>query len=223
MTRARLFWRSTIGKKIVMALTGLVLVGFVVAHMLGNLQALPWLGGEEKLNAYARFLQGLGGGLWALRIVLLVSLVLHVTAAYQLTRLDLGARPRRYVRKEPQASTVAARTIRWGGVFLLLFIVLHLANFTFGVINPNRPFVHAEVYDNVVAAYRRWYFVVLYLAAMVALGLHLYHGVWGMLRTLGLEHPGYARGLRTVATVLAVIVSVGFAAIPIAVAVRLVR
>ncbi len=220
MNRARLFWRSTIGKKVVMALTGMILVGFVFAHMVGNFLIFQ---GPDTLNAYGAFLQGQKGLLWLLRIVLLVSLLLHVTAAVQLTRLKETARPIDYVRREPQVSTLAARSIRWGGAFLLLFIIYHLLNFTVGTVNPNQPFNHANIYQNVVAAYQVWYVVLFYVLSMVALALHLYHGLWGMLQTLGLNHVAYAGARRTFAATIAVIIFLGFTTIPVAVWTGVVR
>lgn len=206
------FYGSTIGKKIVMAVTGIVLVLFVIGHSLGNLLAFQ---GAEKFDAYAHLLQSAGGALWVVRAVLLGCVVLHVQSALQLTRLDRAARPVGYARLEPQASTWAARTMRYGGVLLLAFIVYHLLHFTVGAVHPD--FVQGEVYRNVVTGFGVTWVALFYVVAMAALGLHLYHGVWSGLQTLGVNHPHVNPGRRRVASVLAVAVALAFASIPLAV------
>ncbi|MFZ5622932.1 MAG: succinate dehydrogenase cytochrome b subunit [Gemmatimonadota bacterium] len=212
------FYRSTIGKKIIMAVTGAVLVLFVIAHSLGNLLAFQ---GPDRLNAYAHFLKSNAGMLWTVRLVLLASVVFHVQMAWQLTRLDRTARPVGYAKQVPQASTLAARTIRWGGVLLLVFIVFHLLHFTTGTLHPS--FSTTDVFANVVTAFRVPWVTVFYVAAMAALGFHLYHGVWSAVQTLGWNHPHYNPLRRRVATVLAVVIFGAFAAIPLAVAAGIIR
>ena len=134
------FWQSSVGKKAVMAVTGLAMVAFLISHVLGNLQVFE---GPQKINDYSAALRRLGPLLWLLRAGLAASLVLHVIAAYQLTQRKRAARPIGYAEHDPQVSTFAARTIRWGGVFVLVFIVLHLLHFTFGTIHP--AFDHKDV------------------------------------------------------------------------------
>jgi len=208
----RSFYRSTIGKKIIMAATGLILVAFVVVHMLGNMLIFQ---GPERMNAYSRFLHGTGELLWAVRIVLLVSVVLHIDAAYQLTRRAHAARPIGYAMREPQVSTLAARTMRWGGLLILVFVVFHLLHFTTGTLLPSyRP---GDVYRNVIVGFHVWPVAVFYLVAMGALGLHLYHGAWSSVRTLGAARPKPSPLQRSVAAVVAVVVAVGFALVPLAV------
>ena len=214
-----LFWHSTIGKKVVMAATGLIMVGFVIAHMLGNLQVFV---GPERMNAYAAFLKSTGELLWVARAVLLLAVVLHIIAAVQLTRIDRAARTVSYARSDPQASTVASRTMRWGGVALLLFIVFHLLHFTTGTIRP-APFSHADVYANVIGGFRVWWVTAIYVAAMVALALHLYHGTWSSFRTLGLSRPAPNPFRRRAAVVVTLLVWLGFMVVPLAVFARLVR
>ena len=207
------FWRSTIGKKVVMAVTGLLLVGFVVGHMLGNLQMFQ---GAEKMNQYAAFLKGLGGLLWLARIGLLVAVVLHIVAAFQLSRLRLQARPVGYRKgSQWQVSTVASRTIRWGGVFLLAFIVFHILHFT--TLDLFEGYSTTDVYGNVVAGFSKWWVSLLYVAAMAFLGLHLYHGVWSSVRSLGAARPSPNPLKRRAALLLAALVWAGFTAIPLAV------
>jgi succinate dehydrogenase / fumarate reductase cytochrome b subunit len=201
-----------------MAVTGLIMVAFLISHVLGNLQVFA---GPLKINEYSAALRRLGPLLWLARAGLLVALILHVIAAYQLTRRKQAARPVGYADAEPQVSTFAARTIRWGGVLLLVFIVLHLLHFTFGTIHP--AFDHKDVYGNIVVAFQVWWVALLYLVAMVGLGLHLYHGTWSSLRTLGLTRPSGNPLKRRVAAVLAWAIYLGFSIIPIAVFAGVIR
>jgi succinate dehydrogenase / fumarate reductase cytochrome b subunit len=219
--------RSTVGKKIVMAATGIVLVGFVVGHMVGNLKIYL---GADHFNAYARFLRevaepllGYSGALWGIRVVLLACVVLHVAAAYQLTRLSRAARPVGYAAGRPPAS-YAAWTMRWGGVVLLLFVVYHLLHFTLGTVGygPGQ-FRHLDAYHNVVVGFRVWYVSAFYVAAMLALGLHLWHGTWSMLQTLGVLEPRWHRAVQTASAVLAVVVVAGNVSVPLAVLTGLLR
>lgn len=213
MKKLRLFWASTVGKKVVMGVTGLIMVGFVIAHMLGNLQIFL---GAEKLNAYGAMLHGpLAELTLALRVVLLVSVVLHIVASIQLTRLDNAARPVGYAKKEPQAATLASRTMRWGGVLLAVFIVLHLLHFTTGDIHPE--FIQGDVYHNLVSAMQTPWVAIAYLVAMVALGLHLFHGAWASFRSLGAVEPSPTPRARPVAVVVAWIVWLGFSIVPVAI------
>jgi succinate dehydrogenase cytochrome b subunit len=190
MSTSSTFLGSTIGKKVVMAATGVVLFGFVVGHMAGNLQLYL---GPSVMNAYGAFLREIlhGAGLWIARAVLLASVLLHVWAAAALTKVDVEARPVGYRTLRPHASTYAARSMRWTGVLLAAFVVYHLADLTFGAANP--AFEEGDVYHNVVASFGRAPVVLFYVAAMCCLGLHLKHGTLSMLRTLGLSHPGHER------------------------------
>jgi succinate dehydrogenase / fumarate reductase cytochrome b subunit len=214
------FWQSAIGKKVVMAVTGLIGIAYVIGHMLGNLQIFQ---GAEKINAYAAMLHGpLKSAVWAARIVLLGAVVLHLIAAWQLTRLDRAARPVGYARREPQVSTLASRSMRWGGVLLLVFIVFHILHFTTGTVQPV-AFVAGDVYGNMIGGFRIWWVTLFYVAAMVALGLHLFHGGWSFARTLGIARPSPRPFRRPLATTVAVVVAVGFAIVPLAVFFRLVQ
>ena len=221
-------WTSVIGKKVVMALTGAVLVLFVIAHMLGNLKIFS---GPEEINAYSRFLRevgwpefGYGDLLWAVRIVLLVSAVLHITAATQLTILNRKARPVGYGEKKSVETSWSALTMRWGGVLLAVFIVFHLFHFTGGMIGfePGQ-FEHLMVYQNVVAGFSVWPIAIFYIIAMAALGLHLDHGIWSALQTLGWVNQENTKTLRATSRIVALTIFAGFVSVPIAVMAGLLR
>ena len=207
------FWSSTVGKKIVMATTGLIMAGFLVTHMSANLLAYA---GPDEINGYSRFLHSVPELLWPVRIVLLVSVILHAVSAYQLARASRQARPVGYARREPQVSTFAARTIRWFSILLALFIVLHLLHFTTGTLLPG--FVEGDPYRNLVVGFTtQKAMAVFYIAMMIVLGLHIYHGTWSAIRTLGLSRPKPNPFVRPVATVLALALWLGFTAVPVGV------
>ena len=213
------FYRSTVGKKIIMAVTGVIGIAFVILHMAGNLQLFA---GRQKLNEYAAMLHGpLHEVVLLQRVVLIVAVVLHVLMAWQLTVRNREARPVGYVRREPQVSTWSARTMRWGGVFLLVFIVLHVLHFT--TLDLDRSFVPLDAYGNLVKAFASPLVAVLYLAAMVFLGLHLYHGAWSSARTLGVAQPTRWPLRRKTALVIALLLWFGFSAVPVAIVLGLVR
>ena len=212
MSWGRTFYRSATGKKIVMAVTGIILVAFVIGHVLGNLLIFR---GPESVNGYAALLKANAALLWTVRAALLGAVVLHVMAAVQLVRLERAARPVRYHSRAPQAATVSSRSMRWGGLALALFVIYHLLHFTTGTVHPN--FDHADVYRNMVLGFQVWWVSGIYIAAMIALGLHLHHGVWSMFQSLGINHPSINLLRRRVATVLALAVALGFIAIPVAV------
>jgi succinate dehydrogenase / fumarate reductase cytochrome b subunit len=210
----RRFWSSTVGKKIVMAISGLIMIGFVIVHMAGNLQLFE---GAERLNGYSAILHGPANELlWIVRVVLLAAVIAHVVSAYQLTGLDRAARPVAYARRKLQAATIGSRTMRIGGVLLALFIVLHILHFTTRTLQP-APLAERDVYDNVIASFRIWWVTALYVIAMIALGLHLYHGAWSSVRTLGFEQGHLDPFRRPVAIALAVVIWAGFTIVPVAV------
>jgi succinate dehydrogenase / fumarate reductase cytochrome b subunit len=215
-------WSSVIGKKVVMALTGAVLILFVIAHMAGNLKIFS---GPVEINAYSRFLRevgwpelGYGQLLWIVRIVLLICAILHITAATQLTRLNWQARPVGYESRKDVETTWGALTMRWGGVLLAVFIVFHLFHFTGGVVGfqPGQ-FEHLMVYQNVVAGFSVWPISLFYIVAMFALCLHLDHGIWSMLQTLGWANVDNTKSLRIVSRIVAIIIFAGFVSVPISV------
>jgi len=214
------FLGSTVGRKVVMAVTGVILIGFVFVHMIGNLQIYL---GPEALNHYAVFLHSFlhGGGIWLFRAVMVTAVGLHAWAATMLTLESWAARPQGYRLWEPKASTYASRTLRWGGVMLALFVAYHLMHLTMGGANPD--FRDGDVYHNVVAGFRVWYASAIYIAAMLMLGLHLDHGVWSLCQTLGLQHPRYKRLVRLGARGFAILIVLGNISFPIAVLTGLVK
>ena len=215
-------WHTMIGKKVVMAVTGIVLIGFVIGHMVGNLKIY---GGPEGINAYSRFLRefgmpelGYGQLLWLVRIVLLVCVGLHITAAVQLTRMSRAARPIGYKIKRDIETTWSARLMRWGGVLLVAFVVFHLLHLTGGVVGFGAgQFKHLAVYQNVLAAFAVWPIAIFYIVAMGALCLHLDHGIWSMLQTLGWNTARNEKTLQRISRVIAIVVFLGFASVPVAV------
>lgn len=215
----RQFWASTIGKKIVMAVTGALLLAFVFAHMVGNLKTFL---GADDLNHYAHWLRTIGEPvlpaawfLWIQRVVLLVALVLHVTAAVQLVRRDRKARPVPYVHRRPVRATFAVRTMRWGGATLALFVVWHILDFTVGTVN--RDFVPGDPYHNLVADFRVWWVNLIYLAALAMLGLHIQHGFASAARTLGVTSARRERAIKLLGNVTAVVIAGGYALVPVAI------
>lgn len=220
MGRLRGFYASMVGKKVVMGVTGLIGIGFVILHSLGNLLVFR---GPEAINSYSHFLKSTGELLWTLRIVLIVAVILHVIAAVQLTLQSRAARPIGYTRRESQVATIASRTMRWGGVFLLVFIVLHILHFTTGTIKPAGVFTSEDVYANMVGSFRIWWVALFYVLAMIALGLHLFHGAWSSVRSVGVSPPSPQPLHRRISVVIAILVWAAFTAIPVAVFSGIVR
>jgi succinate dehydrogenase / fumarate reductase cytochrome b subunit len=214
-TRVMTFYGTSVGKKVVMAVTGFIVFGFVTVHMLGNLQVFL---GPEKLDAYARFLKSSPALLWAFRGTILLAALLHVLSATQVTLQSWAARPAGYAVQRFRETTYAARTMRWGGPIIGLFVVYHLLHFTTGQLHPTAPqFVATDVYNNVVHGFQVRWTAAVYLVAVAMVGLHLYHGVWSMLQTVGAAHPRYNRWRRVLAVTFAVLVAGGMMAVPIAV------
>ena len=220
--RVMALWRTVIGKKIVMAVTGVVLIGFVIGHVLGNLKIFS---GPNEINAYSRFLRevgqpelGYGQLLWIVRIVLLACVALHITAAVQLTRMNWAARPIGYTMKRNIETSFAARVMRWGGLLLVVFIIFHLLHLTGGFVGFSAgQFKHLAVYQNVVAAFAVWPIALFYILAMCALCLHLSHGIWSMLQTLGWSTARNEAKLKLLSRGIAFVVFIGFTSVPVAV------
>ncbi len=214
------FLSSTIGRKVVMAVTGLALVGFVFIHMLGNLLLYQ---GPEAINAYGRFLQEFlhGWGIWAARAVLLGAIALHIGSAVSLAREELAARPVRYRMWKPKRSTYASRTMRWSGLIVFSFLVYHLLHFTTGTAHPD--FRQGDVYHNIVTGFSLWPVATVYVLSMVLLGLHLRHGVWSLFQSLGVSHPRYLAAAQSGATAFATIIVLGNVSFPLSVLFGLVR
>ena len=206
------FYGTTVGKKAVMAVTGVVLFGFLIGHMAGNLQFFL---GREVMNAYAEKLHALGPLLWAVRIALLVAVALHIHAAVQLAMLQRTARPVGYAKFQPQGSTYAARTMYWSGPIIAFFIVYHLLHLTTGTVHPSYEYLNA--YDNLVIGFRQPIVSIFYIIAMILLGLHLYHGLWSMFQSLGFAHPRYTPKIKAFAKLFTFVIVLGFIAVPIAI------
>ncbi|WP_245633542.1 succinate dehydrogenase cytochrome b subunit [Amycolatopsis jejuensis] len=213
------FWRSTIGKKVVMAVTGLLFVAFLFVHMAGNLKIFF---GPEDFDHYAGWLRTIGEPvlqetwfLWVQRAVLVVALVLHVTAAVQLSKRDRRARPVKYAHGQRPRASFATHTMRWGGATLALYIVWHILDLTVGV--ANQDFRAGQPYHNVVADFQVWWVNVIYVVALLMLGLHINHGFWSAAQTLGITSKTRDRALKAVGSVLAVVITGGFLIVPIAV------
>jgi succinate dehydrogenase / fumarate reductase, cytochrome b subunit len=209
---------STVARKVVMALTGVVLTGFVLVHMIGNLLLYQ---GPEALNHYGELLQSKPPLVWTARLVLIACVALHIWAATTLTLANWAARPVGYRKTAYEASTYASRTMRWGGPLLALFIVYHLLHFTVGSVHPD--FIRGDVYHNVVIGFQNPLVAFFYVLSMAALALHLFHGITSMLQTIGLSHPRY-NGLRSlVGAAYAAVVTVGNLSFPLSVFFGLVR
>ncbi len=212
-------YRTSIGKKMIMAVTGTIGILFLIGHIWGNLHVFE---GSQRFNEYGSFLRVIGAPffassqlLWLIRLVLIASVGLHITAAVQLWQQSRASRPIGYVaRKDPRA-TWASRTMRVGGTIILLFIVIHLANLTWGVLHPS--FEEGNVYHNVVALFQLWYVTLFYIVAMLAVGFHLYHGAWSLFQTLGFRTRGNDRLIRGGAVFLAILFVIASVTVPIAV------
>jgi len=216
------FYRSAVGKKWVMALTGVALLGFVVAHMIGNLKVYF---GPEEINRYGEALRDLGGDLaprthllWALRLGLLGAGFLHVHAAYSLTYTNWKARGGRYRERDYAVVNYASRTMRLTGTVVLLFIVFHLADLTWGTAPvATDEFVRGQIYSNLVASLERVPVAIWYVVANLALGFHIYHGTWSLFQSLGYSHPRFNKWRKRLAaglTAAVVLINLSF---PIAV------
>jgi succinate dehydrogenase / fumarate reductase cytochrome b subunit len=212
MSRALTFYSTSIGKKVVMAITGLILFGFVIGHMLGNLQVFM---GANQMNAYAAMLKANATLLWGVRIVLLVAVILHIVAAVQLTRMSQRSRPEGYHYKDVIQADYAARTMRWSGPIIAVFVIYHLLHFTTGSVHPQFD-VH-DVYHNVISGFRVWPVSLFYIIAMVALAFHLWHGVWSLFQTLGLINPKSNKIIHRLAAIATLALVTGFISIPMAV------
>lgn len=225
MVRSSNHFQSTVGSKVVMALSGLWLVIYVIFHMLGNLQVFE---GSHALNGYAAFLRDMPILLWTARAGLLSIAVLHIMLAIQLTFRNHRARPVAYAVREYRQASFASRTMAVSGLVLLLFIIFHLLHLTAGVIDPSsadRLDVegHRDVYGKLIHAFQNPFIVVLYLAGQLGLGLHLNHAVTSSLQTLGLEHAAFNRIFKAAGPTVALFVVLGNIAIILAIFLGIVR
>ena len=212
------FWASTNGKKAVMAVTGAILFLFVVFHMLGNLQVFE---GAEQMNFYGLALRRFPEALWAVRIILLISVIAHIWASILLAIQKKKARPVSYEKRKNIASDYSSRTMYWSGPILLAFVIYHLLHMTTGTVHPN--FQEGHPYENVVAGFQVWYVSAWYIFSMILLGLHIRHGAWSAFQSLGMNHPRHTPLLKKAAMTLAIVVTAGYISIPVAVMLGLVR
>jgi succinate dehydrogenase / fumarate reductase cytochrome b subunit len=212
VNRLLALWDTTVGKKVAMAVTGLAMVLFLISHMISNVLIYK---NPQHLDDYGVFLRSFGPLLWVARIGMLAAVGIHIAAAWQLTRLAAKARPASYSKHEHQVATYASRTMRWGGVLLLVFIVFHLLHFTFGVLPPGFDFREGEVGRNVLVGMQTTWVAIFYALSMIALGAHFWHGIWSTFQTLGLNHPAWNLSRKVIAIGLAVLVAGGFLSIPL--------
>ena len=215
--RALQFWNTTIGKKSIMAVTGLILAAFVFVHLIGNLQIFL---GPDQFNAYARTLRHLPELVWPVRFILLISVLLHIWSSLQLAVGKSEARPTGYVRYRPSGSSYASRTMYWSGPIIAAFIVYHLAQFTFGV--GGTPYNAFDAYGNVINGFRVPAVSIFYMIAMGLLCLHLRHGLWSLFQTLGFYHPRHTPRIHRLASLISLFIFFGFISIPIAVMFRVI-
>jgi succinate dehydrogenase / fumarate reductase cytochrome b subunit len=214
-------WRTSIGKKVLMAASGVILVGFVIAHELGNLKVYR---GAAEINRYAAGLRTLAEPifprtwfLWGIRLILIAAFVVHIVTGIQLARQSRAARVQRYAHPDRVQADVAASTMRWGGLAIALFLVFHLSMFTWGWVHPGYTYIRGDVYHNLVGGFGVWWISGIYIVAMIALGLHIYHGAWSIFQTFGVNNRLWDRRIRMGATAVALFVVVGNCSIPIAV------
>jgi succinate dehydrogenase / fumarate reductase, cytochrome b subunit len=220
MHRRLALLRSSVGKKIAMAVTGVLLLGFVAMHMVGNLKVYQ---GPESFNAYAAGLRAFGSpllspgqALWLVRLVLLAAVIVHIVAAVLLVRQSRAARAHGYKKYDASLSfSYASRTMVWGGLIILAFVVYHLLHLTFGTVHPD--FVAHDAYYNFIVGFQRWPVSLFYILAMIPLGFHIYHGVWSGLQTLGANNPRYNRYRRPIALAVALVIVIGNISFPVAV------
>jgi len=219
MARVSAFYRTTVGKKVLMAITGFILLGFVIVHMIGNLKAFL---GPEYFNTYAEELRALGApffgheqALWVFRVVLMGAVLIHAFFGIQLWLLSRRARPVGYEKTPHLETTPASRTMRWGGLLIAVYVTYHIMHFTTGNAHPD--FIPGDAYHNLVVGFESLLAAGAYVAAVLILSLHLFHGTWSGLQTLGLNHPKYNAWRRGIAAALAIVLFVGFAAVPVAV------
>jgi len=219
MERAARFYAAPIGKKAVMAVTGVILVGYVVAHLLGNLQI--YSSNPQQINAYAAFLHNPNNAvaLWTARAILLLAVILHITASVQLWAQNRSARPVSYYKKDDVPTSYAARTMIWSGPIVAAFVIFHILHLTVGVVLPTREIAanQPDVRYNVITGFQNYAVSGFYIFAMILLCMHLYHGVWSMFQSLGISHPRYTPKLKKFAAILAILIAIGNCSIPIAV------
>jgi succinate dehydrogenase / fumarate reductase, cytochrome b subunit len=213
------FYQTTVFKKAIMAITGMILFLFVIGHMVGNLQIFL---GRETLDAYGHFLHSVPELLWPARIVLLAAVTLHIISTIQLATVKNAARPVQYVKKDNSHSSYASRTMYWSGPIVAAFIVYHILHLTLGVAQPS-VYVQGAVYDNVVYGFQNYAISGFYILSMALLCTHLYHGAWSMFQSVGISHPRYTPMLRKFAALMAIVIFIGNVSIPVSVMLGIVK
>jgi succinate dehydrogenase / fumarate reductase cytochrome b subunit len=212
MDRVIGFYGSTVGKKVLMAVTGIILFAYVVAHMLGNLQIYI---GEEQINRYAELLHSSAALLWTARLVLLFCVGVHIVAAVQLWLRNRASRPVKYKVFRPPEVDYAARTMVWSGPIIAAFVVYHILHFTTGHVHPD--YQHVKPFHNVIVGFSQPGAAIFYIVANILLAVHLYHGVWSFFQTMGWDHPRYGSSRRWLAIAAAAIIGAANVSIPLAV------
>jgi succinate dehydrogenase / fumarate reductase cytochrome b subunit len=212
LNRAYRFYQTTVGKKAIMAVTGVILFAFILGHLAGNLQAFE---GRAKFDSYAVFLRSIPAALYSARLIILLAVTFHIITTVQLALKKSKARPIGYVKKNNSDASYASRTMYWSGPIVAAFVVYHLAQFTFLLTDPR--FQEGHVYDNLVITFQQPYISILYIIAMVLLGFHISHGIWSMFQSLGLTTPVYSPVIKGIAQLLAIAITLGFISIPVAV------
>jgi succinate dehydrogenase / fumarate reductase, cytochrome b subunit len=216
--RVARFYDSTIGKKAIMAVTGLILFGYLIAHMLGNLQIFL---GSDVLNQYAEALHANPPLLWTVRVILMVSVILHIWASVSLAKLKSDARPVAYVKRANVNSSWASRTMMLSGPIVAAFVVFHLLHLTTGTVHPQ--FVPLRPYENLVTGFLVVPIALAYTVVMIFIGFHLSHGIWSMFQSMGFSHPRYTPLIKKVAAIFSWVLIAGFISVPLAVLAGLVR
>jgi succinate dehydrogenase / fumarate reductase cytochrome b subunit len=212
LEKALALHKTTVGKKAIMAISGLMLVGFIVMHMLGNLNVYL---GPQAMWDYAKGLRQIPGLLWVARLGLLGAIGAHIWSAYQLTQLNESARPVAYERTKSQTTTFAARTMYMSGLIMLCYIVFHIGHLTLGI--APHEFKPYNVYNNFVYGFQIWWISLFYIVGNCAVGIHLYHGFWSLFQSLGVNHPRYNHYRKLAATGLAFVVTAVNLSFPISV------
>ena len=212
-------YATTIGKKVAMAVAGLVLWGYLVVHLIGNLKVFT---GEQHFNEYSQFLRTFGAPvlghsqfLWLVRLVLLAALLVHVVAYLQLWAKSRAARRVGYRKFEPEVFSRASRTMKWGGIAILLFVIYHVLHLTTGDVHPS--FEAHQAYRNLVNGFRSPLSSIIYVIGMIAIGLHLYHGLWSVFQTMGWNNKNFNHLRRPLAMTIALAITLGFLLVPFAV------
>ncbi len=222
------FYEAYIGKKVVMATTGVVLFAYVIGHMLGNLQIYA---GEQQLNRYAEFLHERVALLWAVRAFLIACVLLHIISSFQLWLIKRRARPTGYVKKDDVPSAYASRTMMWSGPIIAAFVIFHILHLTTGSVGLGYQEPHLApggteaplAYENVVAGFQHPAVSIAYIVAIILLTMHLYHGLWSMFQSVGVSHPRYTPVLKKTAHTVAILIAAGYISIPVSVMAGLIR